>query len=46
MSRFQLKYTIIKDPNILKELVVHRVKKNETTVGHFEFKYLNLMNFF
>ena len=25
MSRFQLKYTIIKDPNILKELIVHRV---------------------
>ena len=46
MSRFQLKYTIIKDPNILKESVVHRVKKIETTVGHFMFEYLNLMNFF
>ena len=41
MSQFKLKDIIIKDPNNLKVSFVHRVKKIETTVGHFVFEYLN-----
>ena len=39
----QVKATIVDDPNILKLSFVKRVKKIETTVGHFVFEYLNSM---
>ena len=39
----QVKATIVDDPNIVKVSFVKRVKKFETTVGHFVFEYLNSM---
>ena len=42
----QVKASIADDLNSLKVSFVHRVKKIETTVGHFFFEYLNSMSFF
>ena len=39
----EVKNSIVDDPNILKASFFHRVKRFETTVGHFVFEYLNSM---
>ena len=41
-----LKYIIVKDPNIFKDLFINRVNKFEITVGYFVLELLNTMIFF